>query len=623
MAAFTWKVEAKFDGSTWTDITNWVMRVNSRRGRATDLDDAEAGMLTVVLKNSDGRFTPGNTQGAYVSGGVSQVLPGVPVRASVDGVVQFTGKAESWPPSWGPGMLPTVVLTAVDGFEDLATFELDYPNRETVQANDPDGYWPLNEDAAPFEDRSTNSRNLAEAGATWTAVDGMADGADGAVKVTGADSAFDIDPLAVVAAPSAWDGTSDLSASMLFRYDVRDNGNGAIVGLLRVASIDGSGPDWEFKVNEAGMNFHLSDGSTNDIMTTATTWTEGQIYQVGFFWDVSAKQVTFYRDGSVLGTDTTALTPAAISSPLLRVVDDHLGPTAVSVSEIAIWASDQSSLMDDLGDAPDGFPSELPGARITRVLDWAGWDASARSIDNGTTPLAAIESGDAALTACQDAAAADGGLFYISKTGDAVFQGRRGRWEDATGTEYSDTYSDSYGDVGGVTVVFDDSGTDTPYQQTDWRYDKVYLHNHVTVNSNTQGTSDGISEDTTSQSTYGIRRLTITTISNNTADNAERADWELSRRKAPHLRLERLDFLVGRDLQVDAAAALELQDLVTVKLSPGSSQDDLSVDLRLASIEHDLPNGKTWTVRVGLLEADTDQPGLYGTAVYGTDYYGY
>lgn len=620
MTRATWYVEAKFDGSDWTDITPYVSAVNLKRGRSDDLDNTEAGTAVMVLKNSDGRFTPENSQGAYHP----DVKPGVKVRIQVaggtgaawdssstdwdDGEItwsghevrsQIVGEAVSWEPRWSPGRVDTVVLKVVDGFEQLTNVDVSYAHREDVLADPPDAYWTLGQSSTVLpEEQGIEAFGLRPIGGD--AATALVAGGSGSRKITGLD---DRGGIMESNPPTAWSGESnDLTLSCVFQWETM-----SIEDVL-LAFSGGPGEGWVFSVAEGRMTFAISDGSGSEtLQTSVLSWSEGTTYQVGMWWDQSAKAVTFYRNGSVVDTDTATIDPVVAAHRLFGLGSANNGSNVVLLSEFALWTSDASDRMAVLGAAVDGYASDLPGERITRVLDWAGWPDADRDLDDGVTPAAAVESGTA-LQSCQDAGSADGGVFYIAKDGTATFQGRRDRWE-------SDTE---------VAATFDDDGTDTPYGQVGWRFDTTYLHNDVTVNSNTQGTSDGRAKDEDSRDTYGKRPLSISTISNNSADNAARARWELARRKAPHLRLEDLSFVVGRDLQAETAAALELQDLVTVNRRPGSGQDDISVDMRVASIEHDVtPGGPRWEVKLGLLEATTDQPGVYGTAKYGEDVYGY
>jgi hypothetical protein len=82
----------------------------------------DAATCTITLANSDGRFSPEDLAGPYVTGGVSQVRPMIPVRVRAIWNGQpyplFSGYARSWTPptaTYGPDYDVTV-LSAQDGF---------------------------------------------------------------------------------------------------------------------------------------------------------------------------------------------------------------------------------------------------------------------------------------------------------------------------------------------------------------------------------------------------------------------------------------------------------------------------------------------------------------------------
>lgn len=598
------KVEAKFDGTNWTDISEWSEGIRIRRGRSGDLALVDPGVCTILLDNDDGRFTPTNTQGAYSP----NVKPRVEVRVSADSTVLFTGRAQRWTPSWTVDLDAIVTLEAVDAFEELRQVDIPWASNAFIRDNDPDAYWPLDDRGDTQRDHSGNGRDLDTFSGITTGGSALVTGGDGSVSVTDDAANFEAHALHNNP-PESWFGASnDITFSAWIRWDTRNTdpvSEDARAHIFRVVGDTGSPINdfhagWDFQaVTDISGDDRLritiykpttSQGLTSDV----TSWAEDTTYQVGFHWDTSTDTVTFYRNGVDIGSAVSSESAVSSSKGQASGIGTDLN-SVVRMAEFALWTSDQSSLMSFLHDAGDGFASDSPNLRITRVLNWAGWPAGDRDLDDGTTPLAGIAGGGSALSECQDAAAADGGVFYIAKAGDATFQGRSGRWSADT-----------------VQFTFDDDGTDTPYEQIGWRYDTTLLHNRVIINSNTQGTSDGVSEDSTSIGTYGKRELTISTISNNSADNKERADWEVARRRDPHLRLERIGGHVGDSDEQATFKGVELQDLVEAIRRPGTGQDDLTVKLRVSAVEHSVSNaGRRWDGMLELTEAETDLPARY------------
>jgi hypothetical protein len=132
---FTMKVEMAFGNDwedyadwSWTDVTSDVIEFTTNRGGT--YTQFEAGTCTVVLANSDGDYTPGNTQSAHSP----NVVPGTPIRVTVTtehGTLTdvthtlFTGFVWGWTPRWGVGGKGGECQAyCVDGFKILANAAL-------------------------------------------------------------------------------------------------------------------------------------------------------------------------------------------------------------------------------------------------------------------------------------------------------------------------------------------------------------------------------------------------------------------------------------------------------------------------------------------------------------------
>ncbi len=126
-------VRGKLDTGTlapplaFTDISAYVREVSIGRGRSRPLETYRAGTFSITLDNRDGRFDPNNLSGPYVSTGVSQVIPMVPVRVrcSFGGTIHNLayGYADSWGNTYRKPHDSIITLQATDGFKVLANFE--------------------------------------------------------------------------------------------------------------------------------------------------------------------------------------------------------------------------------------------------------------------------------------------------------------------------------------------------------------------------------------------------------------------------------------------------------------------------------------------------------------------
>ena len=119
------KVQVKFDGTNFNDISAYTRRVSIKYGRERLIEDAfQAGACTIELDNTGGEFTPGHTGASY---GDSQLI-NREVRISSEVV----GGSDSYATYLWRGFITdanyvaeqstsTVYLTSVDGFSRLAS----------------------------------------------------------------------------------------------------------------------------------------------------------------------------------------------------------------------------------------------------------------------------------------------------------------------------------------------------------------------------------------------------------------------------------------------------------------------------------------------------------------------
>jgi hypothetical protein len=120
-------------GITWSDISGYVLSFTVTRPSTRlqgPLWNFQAGTVSMVLDNSDGRFDPDNLAGPYVSAGLTQLTPMVPVRlrATFAGVTSglFSGFADGWLPGTVTyeGGYAEITLPATDAFKVLAGITL-------------------------------------------------------------------------------------------------------------------------------------------------------------------------------------------------------------------------------------------------------------------------------------------------------------------------------------------------------------------------------------------------------------------------------------------------------------------------------------------------------------------
>lgn len=108
----------------------------------------------------------------------------------------------------------------------------------------------------------------------------------------------------------------------------------------------------------------------------------------------------------------------------IRQIDLTNPPEGASLTDVVV--------VDHLGDfgplllpevSPEGN-GDLPGARVNRILDRAGWPTDLRIVDVGDVPMEPTVLGESALSLLREAETADDGRLYCSASGRIVFRSR-------------------------------------------------------------------------------------------------------------------------------------------------------------------------------------------------------
>jgi hypothetical protein len=103
-------------GTLFYDVTDYVININSNRGRSRELDKYNAGGLEVVFDNSTRVFDPLNSASPYAG----QIVPHREIRVKSNGSAVFYGLIDDWNLNYNPGGDNTAAAVASDGFTLLA-----------------------------------------------------------------------------------------------------------------------------------------------------------------------------------------------------------------------------------------------------------------------------------------------------------------------------------------------------------------------------------------------------------------------------------------------------------------------------------------------------------------------
>jgi hypothetical protein len=259
--------------------------------------------------------------------------------------------------------------------------------------------------------------------------------------------------------------------------------------------------------------------------------------------------------------------------------------TAECVDGFAILANEELAEID-----PAAYSGDLPGARMTRVLDRAEVNfPSNRSIDVGASTLGATTLGGNVLTYLQECSRAENGYMYMDAGGVFTFQGRHSKLNLTP------------------TVTFSDDRTaGVPYMELTQRSSSDLLFTRVSGKSeSTDVTVEYV--DSAAEDDFFIRSLALGTLL--TIDDTQTANIVYSYLARFSSIEERFDtatvnLAACTNGEVGQVVGLELADLVTVERSPMGIGATISRESLIESVSHRIGHG-SWTVEVGFSNADT------------------
>ncbi len=567
---------------TFTDVSSLTRAVSTVRGKQRTLDAYRPAAIAVALSNNSGDFDPNNLSGAYVSGGVTAVLPMVPVRvrASFLGTVYDVayGYADSWDVTY-PGHTDAVTtLQATDGFKVIAA---------TV---------PPSLASPTFVSASTTSANASSVTVTKPA--GVATGdVMIALIVQGTGTA----PAAVT--PSGWTALLTSKGYPGLQSYTRTVQAGEVASYTWANDPqDGTSYHWNASIvaytGSSGViaSSEISGGPgtspTAQSVSTSVDHTTN-VFAVANAITLAGPTITGYT--VVFTPDYTGRVAQAISGAstlsVAEVTQDLSGPAHINPPSAQI---ESPAYCDTqyfvLGPAPVGA-GEDTGARINRLLNSVGWSATDRAIDTGFSTLQGTTFAADAMSEIQSVVLTELGDFFMAKDGKATFLNRGRRNVVAGSSLFNQFVDDNYQDV---VVAFDDE---------------------LLVNS-ASGSNTGGRTQTATDATSVAKYLTKSYSQSglwNTEDTATRhwAEWIVHLNKNPELRVETLKFQLGSD---DTLTALllgaELGDYFEITRTPPMG-DVIQRFVFLIGLSWDIkPNN--WQVTCAFASAD----GYAGSIVF-------
>lgn len=612
-----WKVEVAFAANVndpissmvWTDITPWVRKVDTQRGKQHERDVVQAGTATFLLDNRDGRFSPWNTSSPYSP----NVLPMRPIRitatwAGVTYAVWF-GYVEGWPQKWKDAVNNEVEVRAVDGFKLLAMKDLGVGGNyygDIIRADNPTVYWPLSEATAGsgVSDASGHGHlgsifgipTFGTAGAltsepTNTAVT-FGDGKEGQGYIDGG-----------TVAPT---GTGDFTVECWVQLA---GVPGSGLYILLASQPPTAPPYWTLGLNNTtGTPVLAYDTLFGGAVTTSTNVADGRWHHIAV--TRASGTFTIYVDAVEAGTGSSSENYPVGSK--LFIASEGVHPYFPgSLDEVAVYPTALSASRINIHyRAGKGFQAERSSDRINRVLDLAGIASADRNIETGKSVLGDETrdlSSTKALAYLQEVELTESGLFFIDAQGRVCFYNRYHTMTAPTSTTSQVTFGGAPGEE-----PYRLDGTDVGMDDAD-----IWNEANVTRSGGTPQTA----VDTASQAQYGKRTLTVSLpLAQSDPAANDLAHWLVLQYKNPQSRVG----AVNIDLRSDPAVlfpkilGLDLLDRVTFKRETLDGGSTFQADQLLEGIEHHI-TPSTWHATPHLAPVDPNTYWIVGTSRAGID----
>lgn len=589
-------VQVLLDDGTGTfpyDITAYA-RLNSpttiSRGRQDEQSQVTPGQLTLTLKNTDGRFTPGSTIIASPSPIKADARIRVKYTANSTTVNRFTGYVQSWPVAWPSGgqELSEVTITATDAQARAERRTLRSVIEEEILADSPAAYYTLGEpaEATQAADSSGSQQpNLVQIDTGTAVVFGTATGpsTDGltAAQFGGGLTGRYLDsslPLGFVAVECFFLRNGALSGG---HEAILSASDGSTSVSLSINS--GSEDLWIFQ--SAG------GGASGEAVSGSPVVSDGAIHHV--FWNVTTGAI--YLDGSLLDS-ANGLTVAA---PTLFSVGGGRTNTDALLGVIAHGAAYTSNpaagrIAAHASSGLNGFAGESGTARITRLAGYANLPLG--TLDTSLTNAAFTDiTGKSASEALLQVADAEMGLLFTDGSGNLTFHNRN---KVAAKTTPDLTQA--------AIQLAEDTAFVTDMQGVLNYYEVTAVGTSVTQ----------VARDTTSETNHGRYPGSANYLVQTDAEALDRGNWVINTHKEPGPRAGTLsvDLLSMTAAEQASWLAVEPNHWIRVTGLPSQTPGGTTVDFIVQGFGDTLQagdNSANWVLTLNVADKATVYPSVW------------
>lgn len=476
--------------------------------------------------------------------------------------VDWQGYIERFPESWEMrGFRGVTVAPLIDAFAFLPRTELkDVATQESL-ADDPTGFWPLDDPAgslvaAQKAPHGTQPNLTVVSLGTPSSADTLTFGTNASPTVDAGTCATWVNDGGVSTPALRATGLTGMSSATGFSLELwfRSSNNTASFGLVYIT-------DSRYVLNIDPIAFinltyrpTPSSSATTTLQSPIGPFTNTGIWHQLVLTESNNGTTTtcrLYLDGVQVDTSTFAATSCTNPTSLL-IGSDYVGaftPWYGDACRVQTYDSTLSAVRvaAHYTAAKTGFSGELSGARYARLLSYATGTLPA-SIDAGMTPMGPASglAGQQLMQALTEVVTAEGGNHNMARNGTLVFSGRADRYLTHTAAFTFGEFELAYLDD----ITFDSAPT--------------FILNDIAITGSSgipQLAADQDSIDDYFDSTYP---LSVNVLWDTEAKDI--ATWTLQQYKDPHARLGGISFdPTGDPALWPVALMIEQGDRVTVK----------------------------------------------------------
>lgn len=595
-------VEIEFTAGVWTDVSAYVVNVNTRRGRNKQTGAFETGTMTVLARNDDRRFDPDYAAGPYYG----NLRPNRRIRFrmtySATTYYVFQGYIDRITQQYSGPNDATVEIVASDMFKLLARTELPVSvYMAEVTADLPVALWRLDEPSGSTTAVDSIGPNhlTASGNVTFGAAGSVVRDPGGAVTF-GAYPAFlqrTVTTMPVAATP--------ISLELVYRRAAAGP-NALLMGLAAPA---GSSPGCWLGVTSTGELFFVVAPAGVTATSTGAGMNDLAAHHIVATWAASGTMKIFV-DG-VDKTSAPTSSAAATFNPSNElwvgngdVMAGNADPGTYQMA--AIYATDLNATRIGAHNAAMRTPwnGDTTGARLVRIEDLAQVPVGDRATDAGSTTLQSTSLGGTALAYAQKVEETEAGRLFVSRDGKFTFKSR---------------YNADIGSylTSKATLVDADSGAGLGYTAVTADVDEATIITRATVSRD--GSVAITWNDAAAQAEFKLIDETHEGLLHNSDTySLYYAQWIVNTHKTPVSRVGTLAMQLASNPAAYYLTVLdfELGDRVTYKRTPQNIGAVITTDMRIEAISH-ATGGGYWTTQLQLSPFGVGEGG-WATGVWDT-----